>query len=70
MSLGGTASYAGFTAAVPDRVRGAVATAGTLGFECCVRPEIGRLLTVLAEGLPSGAASARPARARVPASRG
>ena len=50
MSFRGTASYA--TAGdVPPMVASAVSDAVELGFELCVRPEIGRLLAVLAGGL-------------------
>lgn len=58
MSLGGTASYAALAARagdVPTRVLSAVATATDLDFVFCVRPEVGRLLAVLAAGLPAGA---------------
>lgn len=55
MSVGGTASYAAFTGTVPERVRAAVAAAEVLAFPFCARPEIGRLLAVLASGLPAGA---------------
>jgi len=54
MSIGGTRAY-GHAPDVPDLVRNAVAAARALGFELCVRPEIGRLLAVLAAGLPPGA---------------
>jgi len=54
MSLGGTESYRSFDGALPDRVKAAVATAERLEFGYCVRPEIGRLLAVLASGLPTG----------------
>lgn len=57
MSMGGTNSYrdlpSGFW--VPPLVLDAVAAAERLGFDLCVRPEIGRLLGVLAAGLPAGA---------------
>ena len=57
MSMGGTSSYrdlpANFT--VPQLVRDAVSAAERLDFGLCVRPEIGRLLGVLAAGLGSGA---------------
>jgi hypothetical protein len=55
MSRGGTASYqrlAGWV--LPDLVSLAVGAAERLDFELCVRPEIGRLLAVLAGGLPPG----------------
>ncbi|HWM18386.1 MAG TPA: hypothetical protein VNO51_01770 [Ilumatobacteraceae bacterium] len=39
---------------MPELVRAAVAQATGLGFELCVRPEIGRLLGTLAAGLPAG----------------
>lgn len=55
MSLGGTASYRRTsTSTVPDLVLQAVSRAERLGFEQCVRPEIGRLLSILAGGLPPG----------------
>lgn len=55
MSIGGTASYGRLAGReVPDLVRAAVAAAGVLGFEFCVRPETGRLLGTLAAGLPPG----------------
>jgi predicted O-methyltransferase YrrM len=55
MSIGGTASYAGpGWQNVPELVQRAVAAAGRLGFEFCVRPETGRLLQTLAAGLPGG----------------
>lgn len=53
MSRGGTASYER-EHDVPELVRAAVAAAEELGFELCVRPEIGRLLSVLAAGFPDG----------------
>ena len=55
MSVGGTSSYAAFAGTVPDLAQTAVAAAETLDFEYCARPEIGRLLAVLAGGLPAGA---------------
>ena len=39
---------------VPDLVASAVAEAITLGFQFCVHPAIGRLLGVLARGVPAG----------------
>lgn len=54
MSMGGTASYATTTVDVPSLVRAAVADAERLGFPLCCRPEIGRLLHVLAAGVPAG----------------
>ncbi len=56
MSQGGTASYTDLSAGivVPDLVAKAVSVANDLGFVYCVRPEIGRLLSVLAGGLPAG----------------
>lgn len=53
MSQGGTSSYrrSDWTS-FPQRVRRAVERAERLHFELCVRPEIGRLLAVLAAGLP------------------
>lgn len=53
MSLGGTSSYAGLDG-TPGLVRQAVRVAETLGFDLCVRPETGRLLAILAGGLPDG----------------
>ena len=53
MSRGGTSSYRRSDWTLfPQRVRGAVERAERLNFELCVRPEIGRLLAVLAAGLP------------------
>ncbi|MEZ5410176.1 MAG: class I SAM-dependent methyltransferase [Acidimicrobiales bacterium] len=40
---------------MPSLVLDAVSAAERLGFDLCVRPEIGRLLGVLAAGLPTGA---------------
>lgn len=57
MSVGGTAAY-GAVEDVPVLVRHAVDAAIRLGFESCVRPEIGRFLAVLAGGLPHGASVA------------
>lgn len=54
MSFGGTAAYSADTQA-PDLVRAAVANARSIDFELCVRPEIGRLLAVLAGGMVAGA---------------
>lgn len=54
MSRGGTASYEGLSEHVPELVRSAVAQAEQLDFAFCVRPEVGRLLAVLAAGLPAG----------------
>lgn len=56
MSIGGTDSYRTLPAGlvVPPLVDAAVAAAEEFGFELCVRPEIGRLLSVLAAGLPPG----------------
>lgn len=53
MSLNGTSSYAGLDR-TPGLVRQAVRAAESLGFESCVRPETGRLLAILAGGLPEG----------------
>jgi predicted O-methyltransferase YrrM len=54
MSLGGTDSYrtAHSRVVVPDLVMSAVSAAEELEFDFCVRPELGRLLAVLAGGLP------------------
>lgn len=54
MSIGGTASYRD-AADVPALARAAVEAARSLGFELCVRPETGRLLALLAAGLPPDA---------------
>ena len=55
MSRGGTASNERLSEhRVPELVRSAVARAEHLGFASCVRPEIGRLLAILAAGLPAG----------------
>ncbi len=54
MSPGGTRSYRSHDGPVPDLVRDAVANAERLDFGLCVRPETGRLLAVLAAGVPSG----------------
>lgn len=55
MSRGGTESYRHVGEAwVPQLVRAAVESAEELEFDLCVRPEIGRLLSVLAAGLPAG----------------
>ena len=56
VSLDGTASYRRCDApeAVPSLVVAAVENAEKLGFDLCVRPEIGRLLALLAAGLPTG----------------
>lgn len=57
MSMGGTNSYRDLPdgLAVPPLVLDAVNAAERLGFDLCVRPEIGRLLGVLAAGIPTGA---------------
>lgn len=57
MSMGGTNSYRNLPdgAVVPPLVLDAVSAAARLGFDLCVRPEIGRFLGVLASGLPTGA---------------
>jgi predicted O-methyltransferase YrrM len=55
MSLHGTQRYENLRDSVPLRVRSAVEGARRLEFGFCVRPEIGRLLAVLAGGLPAGA---------------
>jgi len=54
MSLGGTAAYGLARIDVPELVKSAVAEATRVGFEFCVRPEIGRLLATCAAGLPIG----------------
>lgn len=55
MSRGGTGRYSNEAeGGVPHLVRAAVAAACELDFDLCVRPEIGRLLAVLAGGLPAG----------------
>lgn len=54
MSLNGTAGYTG-ERNLPELVAGAVTAARQLDFPLCVRPEIGRLLAVLATGLPKDA---------------
>lgn len=56
MSPGGTESYADPPrgAPVPAAVRATIESAEALGFESCVRPETGRLLQVLAAGVPPG----------------
>jgi predicted O-methyltransferase YrrM len=54
MSLGGTAAYGSIGYDVPELVRTAVAEATRVGFEFCVRPEIGRLLATCAAALPVG----------------
>lgn len=70
--MGGTKSYrdlpGGFI--VPPLVLDAVAAAERLGFGLSVRPEIGRLLGVLAAGLPAGALIGETERERVPDSPG
>lgn len=55
--MGGTNSYRDLPdgLAVPPLVLDAVNAAERLGFDLCVRPEIGRLLGVLAAGIPTGA---------------
>lgn len=54
--MGGTNSYRNLRSdfAVPPLVIDAVAAAERIEFDLCVRPEIGRLLGVLAGGLPDG----------------
>ena len=54
MSLGGTAAYGRIGDDLPELVRSAVAEAMRVGFEFCVRPEIGRLLATCAAALPVG----------------
>lgn len=57
MSMGGTSSYRALPGShdVPPLVLDAVSAAERLGFDLCVRPEIGRFLGTLAGGLPAGA---------------
>ena len=55
MSFGGTRANQAWPGDVPPKVRASVERADAIGFELCVRPEIGRLLAVLAGGLPDGA---------------
>lgn len=55
MSMGGTAMYRDLDpATVPALVRSAVAAAEELDFDLCVHPATGRLLAVLAGGVPPG----------------
>lgn len=54
MSLGGTAAYRSWPAAVPELVGKAVEAAEELGFELCVHPATGQLLGVLAGGVRAG----------------
>ncbi len=54
MSLGGTAAYGLMKENLPELVRTAVAEGVRVGFEFCVRPEIGRLLATCAAALPPG----------------
>jgi predicted O-methyltransferase YrrM len=56
VSLNGTAGYRdpNTRATIPDLVLSATDLAEELGFAMCVRHEIGRLLAVLAGGLPPG----------------
>lgn len=54
MSLGGTFLYDLDDESVPPLVRRAVGAAVGLGFELCVHPGTGRLLQVLAAGVPAG----------------
>ena len=54
MSLHGTAEYRSSSIVVPDLVLSAVETAERLGFELCVHPATGRLLSVLAGGVAPG----------------
>jgi predicted O-methyltransferase YrrM len=54
MSMGGTASYETTDVVVPPLVRAAVSAATELDFPLCCRPEIGRLISVLAAGVPAG----------------
>ncbi len=55
MSRNGTVSYERWQHPIPPLVAATVEAARALNFELCVRPEIGRLLSVLAGGLPAGA---------------
>lgn len=54
MSLNGTAEYRASTMPIPDLVWRAVEAAEELGFELCVHPATGRLLSVLAGGVEPG----------------
>jgi len=53
MSFGGTDRYAS-EIDVPPLVAAAVEAAMRIGFELCVHPATGRLLQVLAAGVPAG----------------
>ena len=55
--MGGTNSYRNLpdSRVVPRLVPDAVSAAEPLGFDLCAQPETGRLLGVLAAGLPTGA---------------
>lgn len=53
MSIGGTAAYRDVTG-VPELVATAVAAATEAGFDYSCRPEQGRLLSLLAAGVPAG----------------
>jgi predicted O-methyltransferase YrrM/GNAT superfamily N-acetyltransferase len=53
VTRGGTALYDGLSG-VPDLVRRAVEAAADLHFDLCVHPATGRLLAVLAAGVPAG----------------
>ena len=55
MSFGGTAKYDLDDPSVPDLVRAALGVARSSGFDLCVHPATGRLLSALAGGLPAGA---------------
>jgi len=52
MSFGGTGMYAGLAESLPPLVSAAVDAAVDLGFDLCVHPSTGRLLQVLAAGMP------------------
>lgn len=54
MSLQGTSLYADLTQAVPPLVTRAVDAAKDADFDLCVHPATGRLLQVLAAGVPPG----------------
>lgn len=55
MSFGGTDRYDLDDPMLPPLVAAAVEAARATGFELCVHPATGRLLALLAAGLPSGA---------------
>ena len=52
--MGGTASYETTEIEIPPLVSTAVDAAVDRGFQLCCRPEIGRLIAVLAAGVPRG----------------